>query len=502
MDPIPSSAWPWRAALLVLAFMALAAWLAGFAYHCVSKKAFEDYAAELAAKGESLDVADLRPDPAAKPEDNVAAAPVFAEYLARQRANPDSDDPVWGTLDQKAIPGFSVDHMPSETTAVRCLRSEPLTHGFDLPDELAAAKAILDYTESRSDLLKAIREALARPQADFEIAYEMDKPVFSAGLSGFIPVARLLHLEGRAALLTGRTGLAGEDVLALLRFSRHLGSQLSLLHQLVATTIQDMGISLIREGLAAEAWSDMDLLSFAGELEVAWLEASFMRALRMERAMGLAMYRKLAEGQKLWLNAHLEHRHRILFLFPDLRKGWCYDNMEFYSRTIQERMLEDGKGGRPTGMPIHPPSLVPPSASSGSGLIGRLEEYLEDYRHSLAEASFPAFGGLHSRALRAKVLHDHARIAVALALHRREHGTYPATLDAITLPGGQAPPLDPFNGQSFVYRPLDGADYLLYSVGPDGLDDGGRILHRIEKGDWVWRLRLPEDFDLDAYRGR
>src|SRR5207247_2400535 len=31
---------------------------------------------------------------------------------------------------------------------------------------------------------------------------------------------------------------------------------------------------------------------------------------------------------------------------------------------------------------------------------------------------------------------------------------------------------DPFNGRPLAYRPY-GRDYLLYSVGPDGVDDGG-----------------------------
>jgi hypothetical protein len=38
-------------------------------------------------------------------------------------------------------------------------------------------------------------------------------------------------------------------------------------------------------------------------------------------------------------------------------------------------------------------------------------------------------------------------------------------------------PADPFNGQPLIYRP-EGTNWLLYSVGPDGVDDGGRAAGR------------------------
>ena len=36
----------------------------------------------------------------------------------------------------------------------------------------------------------------------------------------------------------------------------------------------------------------------------------------------------------------------------------------------------------------------------------------------------------------------------------------------------KAAPVDPFSGKSLIYRP-QGTNWLLYSVGTDGVDDGG-----------------------------
>lgn len=56
--------------------------------------------------------------------------------------------------------------------------------------------------------------------------------------------------------------------------------------------------------------------------------------------------------------------------------------------------------------------------------------------------------------------------ALELRALKLETGTYPTTFNA---------PLDPFSdGKPLVYR-RDGATYRLYSIGPDGKDDDGRV---------------------------
>lgn len=143
-----------------------------------------------------------------------------------------------------------------------------------------------------------------------------------------------------------------------------------------------------------------------------------------------------------------------------------------------------------------PLRTIPGILPAGSGLRDQFRFHVETFRHGFAGSSISGISGIQMRVIRARVLQDHARIAVALALHRSTRGSYPETLDTLSLP------LDPFTGVSYLYRPSDGSDYLLYSPGPDRRDDGGSIRHHFEDGDWVWRLQLPEDFNYDVYRSR
>jgi hypothetical protein len=73
-----------------------------------------------------------------------------------------------------------------------------------------------------------------------------------------------------------------------------------------------------------------------------------------------------------------------------------------------------------------------------------------------------------------------------------------------------AVPLDPIDGQPLRYRPNADGTFLLYSVGENGVDDGGNP--SLEKGvtssnyywqndralDWVWPQPATEE-DIQAY---
>lgn len=499
--PIPP-AWRWRLAIGGVVALGFGLWLFTFAYHRVAKANFEAHIAELAAKGESLEVDDLRPPPIENLEDDVAAAPVFAEFFERCRKDPkanEEDDPVWGRLRLKKIPGFFGD-VNREKTQVRFLTSYSLTQGFDSPDEEAIAKMILDYAEEHASTLGEIREALFRPKADFQVPYGEIGSMLSGGRV-FSDTCELFHRHGQAAQFMRRHDIAKSNVVAMLRFSRHLGSQSTFIFSLDGFSSQELAISLIREGVAGGKWSEEDLIAFAYELESRWAEAAFLSLVRMNRALAVVHWRELTRDPESWGNVKDPWTPRLL-LIPNLRNGWDYDNLEHFCCKTQETFLEDRQGNPLKTRIIQPMAKFQAISPARSDLSDQIRFRLESFRRCYAESGFPGVGGVRFRAVRTQVLQDHALIAISLALHQLKNGRLPATLDGLTLPSGAPLPLDPFTGVNYVYRPEGETDYLLYSPGPNGLDEGGLIRHRYEDGDWVWRLRLPEDFDYDAYRGQ
>lgn len=82
---------------------------------------------------------------------------------------------------------------------------------------------------------------------------------------------------------------------------------------------------------------------------------------------------------------------------------------------------------------------------------------------------------------------DLMRLGIALELYRAEHEVYPLTLDAVAAYLGGQLPVDPFTGTGFRYE-ANPASFVLYSLGPNLIDDAGRPWRYLEgtEGDIVW----------------
>ncbi|MGH7972807.1 MAG: hypothetical protein ACREIC_29180, partial [Limisphaerales bacterium] len=75
-----------------------------------------------------------------------------------------------------------------------------------------------------------------------------------------------------------------------------------------------------------------------------------------------------------------------------------------------------------------------------------------------------------------KIVVAHERLLageLALRSYQSAQGRAPARLDDLVTNYLSTVPQDPFTGRPFIYR-SQGTNWLLYSVGPDGIDDGGR----------------------------
>jgi hypothetical protein len=90
---------------------------------------------------------------------------------------------------------------------------------------------------------------------------------------------------------------------------------------------------------------------------------------------------------------------------------------------------------------------------------------------------------------RTEQIERNVQVAFALAAYRHDHGRYPAKLDELAPRYLKTVPGDVFSGKALVYRPAE-KGYLLYSVGVNGKDDGGRWYDDKPPGDDL-RVRMP-----------
>jgi hypothetical protein len=80
---------------------------------------------------------------------------------------------------------------------------------------------------------------------------------------------------------------------------------------------------------------------------------------------------------------------------------------------------------------------------------------------------------------------DLTKLAFALAAYRADMGVYPAKLADLTPKYVAQIPKDRFSDGDLHYS-LQGGGYLLYSVGPNGQDDGGKGVDDCKAGNEPW----------------
>ena len=123
------------------------------------------------------------------------------------------------------------------------------------------------------------------------------------------------------------------------------------------------------------------------------------------------------------------------------------------------------------------------------------------WRHRLSQAvQFQIWGQtppadmerpLHDVMNRVGCQSDLLIVDLALRAYAMDHGSFPPRLDDLVPQYLGRIPADRFSGRALVYRPAD-KDFVLYSVGRDGRDDGGRFSNS------TYSLRAAYDYDVDT----
>ena len=77
--------------------------------------------------------------------------------------------------------------------------------------------------------------------------------------------------------------------------------------------------------------------------------------------------------------------------------------------------------------------------------------------------------------------------ALTLKAYQNKKGEYPQSLAQLpeTIEWANLPE-DPFSGEDFIYR-REGEGFLIYSIGANLKDDGGKVEQDWKEGDIVWR---------------
>ncbi len=439
-----------------------------------SQRAWQTFQTALQQRGESLSIALLLPEPAPDSA-NFVRSPAFLRLLSRTnreatrlfaRMRP-VGPPASGSPANSVLLDWSR-HTRSPLDPFVDTTKRRSGGGTERNDD---STAILESLQSQSGTLRELADAAARLPA-FQISTNRDARAVFHPVGEQILLLERLHLlfqvRACASLALGQDADAAEDVLAGLRLAR-LARQLpdarstGRVQMLLTRSLQPLW-----EGLSQQAWTEPQLAAVQHELSGFNLLADYTNAVHRVALAHIEVWRSISDSTNSDLALPAAGggymREPAWQLQP---RAWWYEScIQLYNAsriTIEQVDVATGR--------IRP-------ANNWSELNGLP---LESSSWQLLQQSF--WGGANPASVAfAQTAVNQATVACALERFRLANGNYPETLDPLVPALLARVPHDAVSGRPLIYQPVDGGNFILRGVGPNGTDN------RSDKvsDDWLW----------------
>lgn len=352
-------------------------------------------------------------------------------------------------------------------TAARWVKSGVATASGQSEAEQAAA--ILRALDPTRPILESLRAAaLQRPKS--YIARNPFAPAANPPQLRYRyvrEICQLVALDGCASLKVGQIDNAYADALALLKLSAGFrSSPRSLLEPFISQAALNYALLIFWEGWRDQAWSDAQLDVFKIHLGSTQHLRSLARGLQAVRYEAANDYTR---PPTRWMLEQHGPVSRLPF--------WALYNLVNFCREIDiiatavEHGGEDLRQAISRNLAQHARVYRPIEKRSGNAVIfvqGHPSRWSDHYLSELY-----LFPSLLTQAVRTDAYAVEAMTVCALEQYRAIHGVYPSQLEELLPQQLSSLPEDAMSNQPLHYKRTSDNNFLLYSVGPDGRDDGG-----------------------------
>jgi hypothetical protein len=468
-------------------------------------RAWATIKAKWEAQGETFDITRLAPRPVPDAQ-NLAALPLFKMEL-----DPDGEGAYRGVLAPLALNralqwdwekidfprggnwqnGQLADHAKNRTIV-----EVEYARNFKTA---SSTQDVLAQFEALCPALDELRSAVAdRPYCRFEQNYQFEMPydLYLNLITGQIKVAKFLTADAVLALDTKRPDVAMEDIRTNLKLISGLRQQPLLVSGLVAVGMSALDFSAIYEGLTIHAWNDAQLADLEGQLAQGDFLAHYQLAIRGEACLTISNYDRLKPNRRRLVSelhsrsetvppSPSEQHDFLPFVWPN---GWI-DQVKVRAANFDLTAVRFVDIGQRV--------VLPKAADQFVAEIERNQQRNGNPFSIWAILSGAATGPINNALQKfsgMQVWVDETRIACALERYRLAHEAYPQTLEELVPACIDALPHDIMNGEAYHYRLNADGTFLLYSVGWNQADDGGKVVMKTDsptsrddsQGDWVW----------------
>jgi hypothetical protein len=260
-------------------------------------------------------------------------------------------------------------------------------------------------------------------------------------------IARLLVMDAYVAAHDGDASKALDDIKGILALSNALQAEPTMISQMVRVAVSTIACLTMESLMPACDWSDADLMSLQEALRAEDFQQTLRTGLIGERAICLLEIKRMTPGILYRSNAQMA--------------------LEIFARML-EGLSEDW------------PVAIKTQAEIAADINARAKGAISRLRYVTATLLLPANETIMITGARAVARQRCLICAIAAERHRKLVGEYPTSLNDIDVelfaPTIQqsADTTDPFNGQPLKYS-VTAEGVLIYSVGRDMTDDGGKV---------------------------
>lgn len=471
------------------------------------------------AKGEKLDVASFVP-PAVPDDQNFAMTPIAASSYAYiiDKYGHKLKTPVTNHLNRLAMALWRYDNTTTPKngdwasgtlTDLRLWQAyyrAPQTNMWrfgtnDFPTAAnpgSPAEDVLFALSRRDSDIEELRSAAALPYSRFPLAYDQVDPmeVWLPHLSSLGEAVFTLQLRAIAELQLAQSDKAAADVSLILRLAEASHQEPFLVSALVRMRQINAARQPIYEGLAKHKWSEAQLAALDSQLAQLDFLADYQRIIRSQAA----------------------YASRMIEYFQRTRKPGAFLGEIHAANTNEQKIIDDACAIVPAGwfrenqlrfaqfyledcLPLVDMEKRKVNPASVDAVEAKLQEALDhpDAYNVLERLIMGPVARMTANKyvvtenfVYAQECVDLTRVAIALERYRLVHGQYPDSLASLAPQFLAKVPHDIIGGGNLIYRNTS-QNFVLYSIGWDGIDDGG-VRDTLKEfqlgntpGDWVWQ---------------
>jgi hypothetical protein len=302
-------------------------------------------------------------------------------------------------------------------------------------------------------------------------------------------VAQTLGQRAQCYLLLDQPEAAWQELalihdLCRVMEARPTGKPMTLVAAMIKVAVNGLYTEIVAEGLRLGAWREPQLAAIQRQLKETDMLTDVATAFDSERLAISHTLETLPAGQLVKLfsfgtaKANLWQRIQepASLLLPAVPRGWVYKNIIACSALDNRAMEAIDVTNR-----LVRPRLADDSTRAVQMVVGHFSPYT-----FFARIAIPNFSRATQTLAHNQTLVNEGQVACALERYRLAHGEYPEALQALVPQFIEALPHEIVNGEPLKYRRTPEGGFLLYSIGWNGIDDGGIAGKTTAEGDWVW----------------